>query len=515
MVTSRIQLDQLHTPTVFDDTLNAASVALVEGSAVDLADVVDGILSQLKLLQFGTEAGNWFSDPELVGPVATPDGTLFELSRRVRLEDRLILKYRFNLQDIVVPNGQNFKTLSVAGEPPNLAIAIANTAQGAVTAQLAGAVGAHSLTENAGLNAIRPKNFVQVFDGTTGDLISSGGRTIFGLLQVGNLATDGNSFGLSGNDLGQISFVRTNASFDDLEAVPIADIENKTIVYAFTSRDDLVDCPEETFRGDLEQAQGVAGGVSLDEAYNGGVFMEVDGSDVDIRLADTKSWVFRKAGGASLLTITRADAGTDEVDISAAVDLFDVNAAVNDFQQGITAASGAQAIGVGVLANGVIDSTAIELRATVGDASLRSINADVKFQTTRETVLFPLDDATAGPISGLLGGPHASIAAAILHAITTGGINFTFKSFTAPSNVNQGINIPGVTLDLTLFSLDANTNATVTLLLFLNGRLLHGGNATVKNDIFEGTVPANGDIIVDFPKGIKSGDIFLSVGLKT
>ncbi len=514
MTVSLLRLDQVHTPDIYDDTLNAAAVAAVEGSAVDLADVVDGILSQLKLIQFGTESGNWFDDPEQVGPVATPDGTLFELANRVRLEDRLILKYRFALQDIVVPGGQNFTDLSTAGEPPTLAIAIANTSQGAVTAQLAGAVGSHSLTENTGLNAIRPKNFVQVFDGATGDLISSGGRTIFGLLQVGNLATDGNSFSLAGNDLGQISFVRTNATFDDLEAVPVADIENLTIVYAFTSRDDLVDCPEETFRGDLEQAQGVAGGVSLDEAYNGGVFMEVDGSDVDIRLADARSWVFRKSGGAALVTITRNDAGTDEVDIGSAIDLFDVNAAANDFENGIQAATGAQAINIGVTANGVIDSTTLDLRATTGDAQLRSINGETKFQTVRETPALPLDDATAGAISALSGGPHASISAAIAFAISTGGISFTFKSFTAPSNVNQGINIPGVTLDLTQFSLDANTNGTVTMLLFLNGRLLHGGNATIKNDVFEGTTPANGDIIVDFPKGIKSGDIFLSVGLK-
>lgn len=514
MTVSLLRLDQLHTPNVYDDTLNAAAVAGVEGSAVDLSDVVDGLLSQLKLIQYGTEAGNWFDDPESVGPGVTPDGTLYQLSRRARLEDKLVLKYRLNLQDITVSNAQNWEALDVSGEPPTQVIAIANSAQGAVCAQLVGAVGSHALTENSGLNALRPKNLVQIFDGATGDLIASGGRTVYGLLQVGNLATDGNAFGLVGNDLAQISFVRPNATYNDLEAVPAADIQNKVIVVGFSVRDDLQDCPEETFRGDLEAATGVSGGVSLDAAYDGGVFMEVDGTDVDIRLADTKSWVFRKSGGAALVTVTRNDAGTDELDIGAAIDLFDVNAAVNDFENGIKAATGAQTINVGVTANGVIDSTALDLRATTGDAFLKSIAADVKFQTVRETTPLPLDDSTAGKISALAGGPHASISAAIKHAIESGGIGLTFKTFTAVGNANQGVNIAGATLDLTAFSLDANTPANVDLFLFLNGKLLHGGNVTTKNDVYVGTTPASGDIKVDFPKGIKTGDVFLSIGLQ-
>ena len=50
--------------------------------------------------------------------------------------------------------------------------------------------------------------------------------------------------------------------------------------------------------------------------------------------------------------------------------------------------------------------------------------------------------------------------------------------------------------------------------LFLNGRLLYGGNPTTKNDVYEGDTPANGDIKVDFPKGVKTGDIFISIGLQ-
>ena len=143
-----------------------------------------------------------------------------------------------------------------------------------------------------------------------------------------------------------------------------------------------------------------------------------------------------------------------------------------------------------------------------------SVNANVQFRTVRETSVLPLDDASAGAISGLTGGPHASVSAAIAHAIASGGADLAFKTFVSGSNYAQGVNIPAATLDLTAYSLDANTPANVDAFVFLNGRLLYGGNVTVKNDVYAGTVPANGDIMVDFPKGIKSGDIILTIGLQ-
>jgi hypothetical protein len=518
MTVSLQRLDQLHKPDTFDDTRSAASVAGSEAGDVDFADHINAVLSQIKRTFYGDSAGNWHDNPAVIGPSAS-DASLSALSNKGFTSDKLILAYRLNLTDVTVPASQNYVQLSTAGWPPDRNIAIGATAIGAISAQLAGGVGAHDLTEVAGSNALRPKNIVQVFDGATGDPITSGGRRVYALLQVGNLATDGNAFALTGNDQGQLSFVRPNATYDDLEAAPVVDVENKVIVYAFTERNNLEDMPEESFRGDLESADPGAGvGTTLDDAYNGGSFITVDAGDLDWRFADTKGITMRKgAGGVILFEVRRTDAGSaDLVKVGADVDLFDVDAADNDFLQGVKVDTGDQTINLGITALGVIDSTSIETRATTGNNEMSAPSGEVQFQTVRETTALPLDDATAGAISALPGGPYASISAAIKGALdgAGGAVSLAFDTFVAGANYAQGVNIPGVTLDLTAYTLDANTPASTDLFLFLNGRLLFGGNGTTKNDVYAGDTPASGDVKVDFAKGIKTGDVILSIGLQ-
>lgn len=514
MAISLQRIDQLHKPDSFDDSLNAASVAGIEGAAVDYADFQEGILSQIKRILYADTAGNWHDNP---GAVGGADGSLVALAARTNPDNKLILKWRLRLGDVVVPTAQNWVALGV-GEFPSHVIAVANTVKGAVVSQLVGAIGAHSLAENAGSNNVQPRNLIAVFDGATGDQITSSGRVVWALLQVGNLATDGNAFAATGNDQGQLSFVRPNATFDDLEACPVADVENKTFVYAYTQRNDMGSFEEIAYRGDISGADPGSGGVtvSLDSAYDGGEFMNVDGSDVDIRLADTKSWVVRKGtGGVVLWQIKRTDAGTaDEITIGSNVDIFNNDAAANDFAQGLDVDTADQKIGVGTAGVGVIDSASLEVRATTGNAEISAASGDVQFQTVRETTALPLDDATAGKVSALAGGPHASISAAIAYAMTVGGADFTVKIFVAASNYAQDVNVPAASLDLSVFSIDMNTPSGVSALVFLNGRLLHGGNVTTQNDVYVGTTPANGDLKFDFTKGIKSGDVLITVGLK-
>ena len=512
MTLSLQRIDQLHPPDVFDDTLNAAAVAGIEGSAVDYADFVNGTLSQFKRIIHGASAGNWFDDIETVHG---GDATLLALFNRTNPDTKNILGHRLNLNNVTVPASQNWVELSGTAKPDRV-IAIANTQSGAVTAQLGGAIGAHSLIENSGSNNLRPKNFSLVFDASSGAALLSAGRQVYALLQVGSLATDGNAFADSGNDKGQLSFVRANATFDDLEAVPVADIENKIFVYSFSERSTLGDAPEELFRGDIDNADPGAGTTqTLDNAYNGGSFIEVDATDLDWRFADGRGITMRKgAAGVILFQVQRSDGGTDLVQVGSNVDLFDVNAADSDFQQGITVDSADQAINLGKTALGVIDSASIETRANSGDNEVSAPSADVKFQTVRETTALPLDDATAGPISALSGGPYASISAAISAAITSAGLQLTLNIFVAGSNFGQDANVPGASLDLTVFDIDANTPANVDAFVFLNGRLLLGGNGTTNNDVYAGDTPANGDLKFDFPKGIKTGDVIITIGLQ-
>lgn len=504
-----IRQDQLRKLDDFDDSLSASAVAGIESSAVDMADFWTGILSQVKRVLHGDDSGNWHDDP---ASQFGGNATLKALFNRATLEGKNALVNRLNVNDVSVPATQNYVTLQATDSTaPDKVIAIANTQQGAVVAQMSTSVGSHSLDENAGSNPLRPKNLVQVFDGSTGDAILSSGRRVYGLLQVGSAATDGNAFGDDGDDdQGQISFVRANSTFDDLEACPVSDIESKSIIYAFTWREDLNDMPEEAFRGDLDSADPQPGvTVSLDSAYDGGTYMEVDGNDVDIRLADTKSWIFRNGSGGSIIwQITRDDTTGDSLTIT--LDTVDVNVPSGawSFSQGIVVDDDDQDLNLGVNSAGTIDSTSITTEATAGD-NLVKASADVKFTTTRETAI-PLDDATAGAISSLFGQTFASISAAIKYAGEQGGVDFAIKVFTAGSNYNQGVNIPAAVQDITQYPIDMNSPGSVEQLIFLNGRLLLGGNGTTKNDVYPGTTPASGDIMVDFPKGIKSGDVIIS-----
>jgi hypothetical protein len=503
------RLSQVRKTDDFTDNLSGTDVAAIEGTAVDSEDFLTGQLSQFKRIIHGDDSGNWFDN---IMSVHGGNASLKALYNRGTLEGKNILTYLMVLNDLTVTALQNWMELTGLFKPGKN-IAYGASAKGAVCAKLAGAIGSHSLTESSGSDALHPKNLVQCFDGDTGDAILSAGRKVHGLLQVGTTATDGNAFADSGADQGQISFVRPNATFDDLEACPVGDIAGKKVVYAYTQRDSLKDTTETEFRGDLDAIDPSGVTVSLDSAYDGGEFMTVDASDVDIRLADTKSWVFRKgSGGAVMVKILRTDAGTaDEVLIDSAVDKFTVKAAVNSFWEGITADDNGQDINIGVT-TGQIDSATLELEATTGDLNLKGA-LDVNFTTDLETGGIDLDDATAGKISTLFSQSFASISAAIKYAGEHGGADMSFKVFTAGTNYAQGDNIPAAVQDLTAYPIDANTPAGVQQLVFLNGRLLFGGNGTTKNDVYAGTTPASGDVKVDFAKGIKTGDVIISVVL--
>ena len=80
-----------------DDTLNAASVSGIEGSAVDHQDFLTGVLSQIKRIIHGSAAGNWHDDIE-----GSAD-SLVDLYNRATLEGKNILVNRLITGDTSVP----------------------------------------------------------------------------------------------------------------------------------------------------------------------------------------------------------------------------------------------------------------------------------------------------------------------------------------------------------------------------------------------------------------------------
>lgn len=568
MTVSRIHQDQIHTQgSAIDDTLAPTNH---DANAVDLADTLDYMASQLA---------------DILGEVtweAAPDEAISALAARAKLEDTLAETELESLTDITVPAGQNYKLLLASELPTFKTKAIATTTKGLVTAQHDGSFGtSHSLAELAGDTALSPRNLLGVVDGASGDPILSSGRVIWGLLQHEATAGDGTAFTDTTPERAQVSFVRANATHDDLEAVPYTDIENAVINLDYVRRKALSErTPQDWLRrtAHVDLPTGAAS-VTLDNAVdNQGATPVTQDTDIEWRITDTYEFRFETSDGGRTLLAVSPNAAGDQIQLN--VDTFDVNvgaAGVVDFDNGVTVDSGGQSLNLGVTA-GQIDSTTLKLAATGGlaevegtgvtldgtggaggpitidgtlldadfsgdgdshlitdpnSATTRTLllaarnsgagsanlelesDGDVLFETAQQTTPIPLDDSTAGAISALPGGPYASVSAAIKAALEGGGLtSVNFDIFVAGSNYAQGVNIPAATLDLTTYDEDMGTPGTPgtpDLFLFLNGRLIRGASGTGVGDWYAGDTPASGDVKVDFPKGIKSGDVLITV----
>lgn len=492
MALTRIRQDHIWTVGAgIDDTKTPTDH---DANAVDLQDTIDYICSQLADL---TGETTW---------QAAPDATIAAMWAKTWLDDKLALRDRLQLQDVTVTAAQNWEVLSFAGgEAPSRVVAIATSVEGAVSAQLAGAVGSHSLTEITGNDALNPKNLCMVVDASTGDAIQSSGRQVYALLQVGNLAVDGNAFDDS-NNAGQLSFVRPNATYDDLEACPVADIATKSINYVYADRESLDGWSEQDFRQSSVLVDLAAPGVtqSLDIAYDGGSVVDVDNTNVDWRLTDTKHFYVSDATGAARILDVHAEATGDEIDINAPGGI-DVSAGDLTMASSKATISGVE---IGGVSGQVASTGALDLSLVGQD--------DITFVTTRQAAL-PLDDATTGSISALPGGPHASVAAAIKYAIEH-GISFNLGVTVLSSNYGQDVNVPGGAggLDISSpHSIDMNTPSGVDTFIFLNGVLQYGGNGTTNNSVYAGDTPANGDIKFDYPRGVRSGDVIIALQLSS
>jgi hypothetical protein len=346
--------------STIDDTLTPTDH---DANAVDLGDTLNYLASQIADI---TGESTW---------EAPPDITIAAINAKTFLDEKLALRRIWYLQDITVPSSQNWKILSVAGSeiPAGKNIkAIGGTTKGLVTAQ-ATSFGAHNLDEVLGSTAINPKNLLLLVDGDTGDPILSSSRLVYALLQHEATATDGAAFTDTTPERAQMSFVRPNSTYDDLEACPVADIENKKVNLAWVERQDLDSWVEQDFL--VEQAfvdlPAAAQQVTLDNAIdNQSTTPATQATHTYWRIDDDVTLNFQTSDGArDLLELAPAAAG-DQVTINA--DALDVNvgaAGTVDFDNGVTVDSGGTSINLGVTA-GRIDASAIKLAATSGLAEV-------------------------------------------------------------------------------------------------------------------------------------------------
>jgi hypothetical protein len=510
---------QVRRSDVYDDTI-APSLANYETNPVHIEDDLNALrsIAQNLLNRSGASfpSGNWYDD--IATPVTFENGAARGVNTVNQdlhdLERKRVLVNSIKLADIAVPATQNWVVLGTGELPPNTTAAIgAVTTLGTVVAYNSG-FDAHSLAEVSGATAISPKNLCQVVDGTTRDPILSGGRRVYGLLQSES-NTDGSTITDTTPDRVQISFVRINATGDDLEAVPVADIENTTINYSCVVRKGLEDLTEQDFLTGAEVDVPTGATVTLQVAYDNQGTTPVDltnNATLDLE-GPGLVWQIRDDLEAPLFSITEGSAGgTSTIAFGSDVDVFDNNAAVNDFLQGVTVDSGGTPIDIGATTAGTIGTTNTDDLRILGAGELYFDDGNQTGSTWAQTSGIKLSDTTAEWDLFETTFGEVSLLNAISQAATMGArgtkVYANVTSTTTADNDVGGVG-GGTNLDAQLPDMSAGTFLT-DYDVFVNGDLQRpGADASANNDYYPGTSLANGQLKFEYT--VKSGDVICVV----
>jgi hypothetical protein len=499
---------QIRNSDLYDDTVAAGST--LESAPTNIEEDLNALRSQMKRAIWDDGAGNWYDDiPTINAKKRAIRDLNFDLDD---IEEKRFLFRAQVMTDVTVANGQNYQVLSAAGsETPTVAAAVnGGTAQGAVVATLAGDVGSHALTEVAGPDAISPKNLVLIRDAVTGDPISSSNREIYGLLQAESGTADGEAFNDTTKQV-QISFVRINATGDDLEAVPVIDIQDKVINYAYVRRVSLDNIPEYAFlTGVFLDQVPTSTSVTLDNAIDNqvGPATQTD-RNIDWRITDTFTLKFQDSGGARDLLAILPNAAGDEIEINTDdLDINNVNRA--DFLNGARFDSGGTGIDVGDVA-GVISSTA--------GLSLVSNGANDLNLTAGQEITFVDTNKGGSTFAGALKLSDTATEwsnyetlygeVSLLNAIYQAGFKENRHKTVAvvTSNTAANADVGGVGGGTNLDAQLGNYSGVAFLTdvdIFLNGVLLrNGADASANHDVYPGTSPANGQLRFEF--AVKAG----------
>lgn len=496
------QETQIRKSDLYDDAITPTEAAF-ETNPANIEDDLNNIRSQLHNL-LDVQGSNWWAD--LVAPATLEAGVqrgVNDLNDALHLvEKKRILRDVHSLVDISVPASQNYVILGSGELPSQTTAAVGNvTTLGTVVATHGGTFGAHDLSEVAGSNDLNPKNLLAIFDGATRDPILSSDRIVWGLLHGESGLTDGGTITDTTTTRVQISFVRVNATGDDLEACPVADIENQTINYCFRERVRLEDLNEADFlKGAIVDTPGAATAVDRQDVYDNQGVTPVDlttNAILDLEGAGL-AWRIRDDAEATLFDIIEGSAGgTTQFNIHSDVDEFDVDAVVNDFAAGATIGSGnTRPITVGV--------TDGELTTTAGDLMVRaaaelllddgnqtgSTWAQDGIKLSEDTAEWDAFEVAFGEVS-------------LLNAIVQANSDTTRQVARAKvqnGNHSAGTNITGAggTPELDNQLIDYSTMTFVDEVdVYLNGILLFPA-AGATEDVYPGDTPADGDLKFTF-----------------
>ncbi len=370
----------------------------------------------------------------------------------------------------------------------------------------------NTLDEVSGGNNLEPKNLMTIVDASSGDPILSSGRQVWGLFQTES-STDGSTMTGTTPNRAKISFVRPNATFDDLEACPAADIQGKDIQYTTRERVRLEDLNEQDFlRGAIVDVGGGSGTVDRQTAYDNQGVTPVDvttNSTLDLEGAGLE-WQVRDDLEAILFRIIEGSAGgTSKVAVEDDVDEFDVDAVVSDFLNGLKVDTGAAGttINIGVTANQIDAGGALKVASGgSGDLTLESA-AEILFDDANRSgstwsAAVKLTETTAewDAYETEFGG-EVSIFNAMVQASQKAGRvkgQAILQNNVAPDTDVDATTSGNLDVDLPDYS-----RAGLTFVddcdVYLNGELLrNGANAAANEDVYPGSTPAQGMLKFEF-----------------
>lgn len=505
----------VHTSGSFDDSV-APTLANYQTNALNLRDDLNNLRSMASYLK-DQQSGNWYDT--LVVPATLETGTargVDNLNTALHaIEKKRVLRNVYNVgADILVSGSNNFTILATSELPSNTTAAVGVvTTLGTVAAAHGGSFGTHALSEVAGGNPLSPRNLAIILDATTGDPILSSTRQVYALFQT-ETATDGHTMTGATATRAQLSFVRPNGTFDDLEACPVADIENKTINYNTRERIRLEDFNEFDFLVGAQIDIGAsAGTIDRQTAYDNQGVTPVDlttSATLDLE-APGITWTVRDDLEAALFRIKEGSAGnTSEFEVGSEIDLFNIDSIVNDFANGVKFDTGAASteIQVGVTAN-VIEATGGALDVKSGaSADLRLFGSGEMLlddgnqtgSTWAQTAGIKLSDTTAEWDNFETQFGEVSLLNAIVQASNSSQhvkvVSVLTTNVAADTDVSGPAN--DANLDTNLGSLAAGTFVD-DYDIFLNGILLrNGANSGANHDVYPGTSLANGQLKFEF-----------------
>ncbi len=500
-----------------DDQLTAATIAARESGAVTQEDLQEALLSQIKRILVGDDAGSWDEDF-----VASGIRALKQLDQDVDAVDRVIVRpRRVQVQaSVEVPAGQNWVVLSTSGsETPTAPVSLAPGTEGTVAVRLlAGEFGAHRLaapTED-GIRVL-----VDVVDATTGEDVNDAvrGQPVRGVLQVKDSAADGQPFDDALNQA-QLSLVVTNPGTLVLEPAHTASVAGRTIRYAFAQRQRFRAIPGAGFL--IDGAAFVDGAASVDvtrqNAYDLGPSVAVAASKPHrTDLAQDGAEVAWRLAGVNALRLLRDDSAVGDL-LELTVDRLDINNAIPaDIQKGMRVDTADGGIEVGVTPGKIARlAGSLEIESAGGSLVLDGAGGELAFADSRVVSAIPFSspgNATfLGPIAG-----QPSLLAAINRAATIGAVDLRvgLREHTGAA-IAAGANVPGAgffdfTVPGLVFHDETNVPSLRNTLLFVNGVLERNGDGAAPHDVRLGNAPATGDLIFSHP--IMPGDVVVAVCL--